>query len=208
MADPFSSKEWKNLPQEYQNLLEGLSTQWEALVGFSIPVSHGMLLDMARHGVLTLWDFGHYMGGDSRVSPGGAMPWAYYGLDKDAFQSAVLDYSQVYQDLTGQTPGKDLLAVALGQRYTGTEWRTFLQQDASLQKTYGWLKLGYNFQQFQSAKVGMQESLGYVPSDQQAVLQLQYSQAGHNSAAAAIAPATTPQALAPRLPSMGTAITR
>src|SRR5438132_3706045 len=45
--DPFNTDQWKNIPQEYRNMLEDLSHQWEQLTGFRIPISHQEMLDMA-----------------------------------------------------------------------------------------------------------------------------------------------------------------
>lgn len=188
-ADPFSSAAWTDVPQEYRNQLEDLEHQFQQLSGFRVPVSHDQMLAMAQANVLTLFDFGQYVYGQMSQDLQQNMPWARYGLSADQFNAAINDYGSIFQDLTGAPPTPDQLAQALQKRYTGAEWRTKLMQDANMLKSYGWLKYGLSYTQFQQSKQSMTLGLGFTPTDQQAILQLQYSQRATDSAAASAPPA-------------------
>jgi hypothetical protein len=188
-ADPFTGAAWTDIPQEYRNQLEDLEHQFQQLSGFRVPISHDQMLAMAQANVLTLFDFGQYVYGQMSQDLQQNMPWARYGLSADQFNAAINDYGTVFQDLTGAAPTPDQLAQALQKRYTGAEWRTKLMQDANMLKTYGWLKFGLSYAQFQQSKQTMVLGLGFTPTDQQAILQLQYSQRASDSAAAAAPPA-------------------
>jgi hypothetical protein len=137
------------------------------------------------------------------------MPWAKYGLAADQFNAAINDYGSIYKDLTGQDPSPDQLAQALQKRYTGSELRTQLMQDANMLKTYGWLKYGMTYSQFQQNKQSMVTGLGFMPTDQQALLQLQYSQRATDSASAS-APVASPwsKQVSPSEASFATSVVR
>jgi hypothetical protein len=186
--DPFNTDQWKNIPQEYRNMLEDLSHQWEQLTGFRIPISHQAMLDMAQANVMTLSDFGAYMWGKMDANQQTGMPWAQYGLNADQFKGAVADYNSTYKELTGQSATPEILAQALKNQYTGAEWRSYLMQDQNMLKTYGWLKFGLSYTQFQQNKTTMQLGLGKMPTDDQALKQLQYSQAARDSFAVTAPP--------------------
>jgi hypothetical protein len=186
--DPFNSKTWTDIPQEYRNQLEDLEHQFQQLTGFRVPVSHDEMVAMAQANVLSLYEFGQYVYSQMSQDLQQNMPWAKYGLGADQFNAAINDYGSIYKDLTGQDPSPDQLAQALQKRYTGSELRTQLMQDANMLKTYGWLKYGMTYTQFQQNKQSMVMGLGYMPTDQQAVLQLQDSQKAVDSASAAAPP--------------------
>jgi hypothetical protein len=188
-TDPFNSEAWKGIPQEYRNMLEALAHQFEQLTGFRVPISHQQLLEMGQANVMTLFDFGQYMWGKMSSDLQQNMPWARYGLSHEQFTAAVNDFGTIWKDMTGQDASPEQLASALQHQYTGSEWRSHLQQDANMLKTYGWLKYGLSFTQFQEAKQTMVTGLGYMPSSDQALLQLQYSQKSSDPFAASAPPA-------------------
>lgn len=145
------------------------------------------------HTIATLFDFGQYM--KAHVNPTGDaygaltigqdvyqnMPWAFYGLKPEEYASQATTFATEYKKVTGQ----DISASALGSAFdsmkdstggllTGSEYAQRLMQDQNIQKTYGWVKYGYDYNQFQQQKIQMRSLFGRDLSDQEATTQLQY----------------------------------
>lgn len=134
------------------------------------------------------------------------MPWAGLGIDRDQYQARLSSLSSVYQRLTGKAPdlsnmggsvvgggadfGKggvnggmsssDMLFRALAGDVSAGDLEQQLTQDSQMQKTYGWLKFGLNYDQFQRQKADYRTSFGADLTDEQAINQLKYDHAlGH-----------------------------
>lgn len=194
-APPY--KAWGNVPGGEQNLLTDLRNQFESLIGFTSPISTAVLLKMANSHVLTLRDFGMYA--STHGIKLDSTPWAKYGLDKETYASTASLYSSEYQKVTGQ----NLTSAGLQQAFTGpthselltgSQYQQQLMQDASIQKTYGWVKYGMDYSQWNQQKLGMRTEMGRDVSDAEASTLLQYNtQArGSNMAVGVRAPQQQP----------------
>lgn len=202
--------------------IRDLVNQWEQLVGYQVPVPDWAIDEMANKGwiagafagpgligrVSTLFDVGDWMTNHLGASVGGAaiwngeqaaaMPWAKFGLSSTQYYSLNDSYSSIYASLTGTgptsiVPFETLLANNRGVLTSATIQQA-LTSDKQLQATYGWLKYGLDFQQFQTQKLNMTTSFGRSLSDQEAVVQLQYlHQAQGSNQSAGVTPTLTQQ---------------
>lgn len=130
-----------------------------------------------------------------------AYPWAKFGLNKGEYASTSTIYSTEYKKITGQDISADALGKAfanpdeaLGGLMTGSQYQQQLMQDANIQKTYGWVKYGMDFSQWQQQKLQMRTSMGRDISDSEAGALLQYhtQAAGSSATAQARVPQSTP----------------
>jgi hypothetical protein len=159
-----------------------------------------MKANMASEGITTLFDAGQFMLRHTPQSAGGnipgatmvpnalywQMPWAFYGMTRDQYLTRVEGYQKQYALLTGKNldvlgvfgsaSGADqgMVASALRNNLTPDLFAQQITSDVNMQITYGWLRYGLNFQQFQQQKLGMQQAFGNTLNDAQAVQQLQY----------------------------------
>lgn len=160
------------------NYLSDLAAQWMQQVGYTVEVSQGEIEDLAREGASTMFDIGQYFGRDSRyASAFRTYPWAQFGMSATEYDTKVQTLGSTFLQLTGQALPQDILTEALRQNQgtmTGPQFQTFLLSHEAIKNTYGWLKYGLDFQQFQQRKLDMATSLGHPLSDQEAVTQLQY----------------------------------
>lgn len=192
-APPY--KTWGNVPGGEQNLLSDLRNQFEALIGFTINITQRTLLAMANARTLTLRDFGNFIA--SRKPQGinlDKYPWAKYGLDKDQYASTASIFATEYKKVTGQDASQSVLSDAFrnphdptGGLLTGSQYQQQLMQDAAIQKTYGWVKYGLDYSQWQAQKLSMHTELGRDISDSEAATLLQYNTQARGSNQAAVA---------------------
>src|SRR4029077_3648285 len=82
------------------------------------------------------------------------MPWAQYGLDKNAYTQTLRQYNETASSLLGtdfSASGLDqsLLQTALDQNWSTARWSQALQNDPTAQSKYGWIKHGMDYQGFQ-----------------------------------------------------------
>jgi hypothetical protein len=191
------------------NQLEDLANQFEQISGYQAKVPDWMLQEMGTnnnygnigHQINSLYDFGQYM--QSHVNPSGAaggayafgsdatktMPWAFVGLNATEYNARVSSYQTVYKNLIG----RDATDAELTQAFSGgagqgsgggllsaSELDSKLKNDTTLQQTYGWLKFGMNYTEFQKQKADFRTQFGTQLTDEQAVQQLTYDHAlGH-----------------------------
>jgi hypothetical protein len=188
--------------------IRDLVNQWEQLVGFSTTVPDWMVNEMADsmsyggldHAISSLYDVGRYMSfhvgdparGDTLWSQAhaDAMPWARFGMTSTEYDSKLESYDTSFRTLTGQNAPQDLIDRALHEHQgtmTGAQFENWLLAQDSIKNTYGWLKYGLDFQQFQTQKLQMRQQFGRELSDAEATTQLQYLHAaqGPNVSAAA-----------------------
>src|SRR5215469_1834552 len=175
--------------QQRMDQIRNLVDQWEQLVGFSVEVPGWMIYEMADKQtsagyVTTLYDVGQYM--LQHTSPGPYnlvwmdapfQPWAWYGMSAVEYQTKVESLNSSYLQLTGQNIPDDTLKTVLSQHQgsmTGAQLQTWLLSQANIKNTYGWLKYGLDFQQFQQQKQQMITQFGHQLTDQEAVTQLQF----------------------------------
>jgi hypothetical protein len=189
-APPY--KDWGHVPGGEQNLLSDLRNQFEALIGFTTPISKATMLKMANSHVLTLRDFGMYAANHGIKLD--STPWAKYGLDKDQYASTAQVFSSTYERVTGQNLSKTGLTQAFtnpqalgGGLMTGSQYQQQLMQDANIQKTYGWVKYGMDYSQWNQQKLGMRTELGRNVSDAEASTLLQYNTQARGSNQAVVA---------------------
>jgi hypothetical protein len=186
--------------------IRDLVNQWEQLVGFSVTVPDWMVYEMSNQQtsagfVTSMFGVGQYM--LAHTAPGTYnlnwqdapfQPWAWYGMSATEYNSKVDAFNNAYLQLTGQplpanTGQGDLVDQALRQfqgSMSGPQFSTWLLGQDKIKDTFGWLKHGLDFQQFQQQKLTMNNSLGRTLSDAEAVTQLQFMHAaqGPNVSAA------------------------
>ena len=185
--------------------IRDLVNQWEQLVGYTISVSDWDVSAMAAEPgkYMTLFDVGQFMQWYSgnlwwQSVPAGALdaiPWAKYGMSATEYQTKFDAYDTSFLQLTGQNLPSDMLDQALKLHsgvMTGAQFNTWLLSQDSIKNTYGWLKYGLDFQQFQQQKLSMNTSFGKQLTDVEAVTQLQYlHQAQGPNVSAAVTPTLT-----------------
>ena len=185
-----------------------LVTQWELLAGYAVQdIPQWAINDMADNkfiDIANLYDVGQYMqhfvGSQPwQIHPAQGMPgqWAWFGMSATEYQTKLEAYDSTFMSLTGQNVPADLVDQALRQHQgtmTGAQFSTWLLNQASVKNTYGWLRFGLDFQQFQQRKLDMQSAFGtnYYLSDAQAVAQLTYLHAAQGAnVSAAVQPTLT-----------------
>lgn len=177
---------WNQVPVEYRNILEALKLEWEGLTGYRYsPGDNDQMIFMARNGVADLKTFAQKMAVDGDLKNSNpdfynTVPWAQYGLNQAQYSAQQTTYAEEYKKATGQEPDTAALTSAFTsfagseRLLSGTEYYQKLTNDANLQKTYGWLKYGMDYQSFQQQKLGMTQAFGRTLSDAEATTQLQY----------------------------------
>lgn len=178
---------WKDVPTGYQNEIQSMVDLVEQNMGYAYPVGEKELLSMARTGVLNEADVGQWLvRHHSDIQQ--KYPWINYGLDKDTYQSYATTFSTEYKKITGQDIPADQMSAAFnsvkdrtGGILSGSEYAQQLQNDANIQKQFGWVRYGLDFNQFQQQKLQMRQAFGKDLTDQEGVVQLQYLHAGGQS---------------------------
>jgi hypothetical protein len=186
---------WKDVPVGEQNVLNDLKAQYDQLTGYTVTVPAWALLNAASYGLQTIHELGGYMmqvqnylaGGNPAVAAPTSMPWADLGINKDTYAALSTSYGTEYKKYTGQ----DIPAAALKQAFSNvkdptgnnflsaSQYAQQLQQDTAIQNTYGWIKYGLDYQQFQQHKQAMTQAFGGASpdvgyADALGVQQLQY----------------------------------
>jgi len=193
--------------QQRMDQIRNLVDQWEQLVGFTVEVPGWMIFEMADQQtaagyVTTLYDVGRYMSAHTAPGPynlvwmdAAFQPWAWYGMSAVEYHTKVESLNDTYLRLTGQNIPDDTLQAVLGQHQgsmTGAQLQTYLLSQANIKNTYGWLKYGLDFQQFQQQKQQMITQFGRELTDAEAVTQLQFLHAAQGpNVSAAVNPTLT-----------------
>lgn len=196
---------WNDFPVGYQNEIIDFLNQWNQLSGYqhvgTINVGNTALMaKIADHQPSSLSEFSRFLwsagAGDFNH------PWAGVGLSQDQYNQKINDIQDNFQRLTGKTldltlgnPASDMNLVWgwLSQGLTGSQVSDKLTQDATMQKQYGWLKYGLDFNQFQTQKLTMNALFGRTLSNEEAVTQLQYLHTNQGSDMAVHTQATLTQ---------------
>lgn len=180
---------WSDVPPGERNFISGLFDQWNQSVGYTVQIPQWALIEMANLGINSAFAVGQYMwahisdqGRDTGayfVPPQAVMnsPWAAFGLGADAFKAAYTSYQQTLKELTGGTGDwgqfSNLLTQQGGQM--NAAWlRGNLMQDPEMLKTYGWLRYGVDYTQFQTQKLQWGHLFGKDLTNDEGVAQLQY----------------------------------
>lgn len=194
------------IPQDEQNQIMALKISWESLTGYTVDIPDWMLAEAALNNVQNLYDFGRYMAQHIQYSdyavPGAtiipeaqaaAMPWAFYGMEKEAYAQTLSGLNTVWTKMTGESamPQSWIDKAITGEQggrglMTVTGFEQQLLNDKDIQKTYGWLKYGMDYRDFQQKKLSWGD-FGKNMSDQEAVLQLQYNRAAQGPNVSAVA---------------------
>lgn len=168
-----------DVPTGERNVLMDFRNRWEALIGYQSQVSDQEMLNIVNSG----WDSTslHGFSDAMKAAVPANMPWARYGLTSDQYASLSSTFGTEFQKLTGQAIDQPNLAKAFtaqqdvtGGFLSGSQYASQLQQDKNIQDTYGWVKYGLDYNQFQQHKQSMTQAFGGAPSDPQAVQALQY----------------------------------
>jgi hypothetical protein len=186
----------------YDSAVRQYAAEWKSMTGQNMPtfgnIKDGFLTDPTFQKVwdsmrqnLSPTEWAQNLQSDATVKA--ANPGAPYGLDYLSTQQRLLELSQTYQNLTGQLPSPELLNANINKaiNLTGSEFQNVLLADPKMLETYGWLRYGLNFQQFQQQKLDMRGKFGTDLTDAQAVQQLQYLHAASGSGSSAHGTATS-----------------
>lgn len=187
--DPGSWNEWADVPSGEQNVINSLLDQWRQASGFYGTVPDWAKMWAAKEGIGSVYQMGQYMdahtnynGGDSGayfIPPGATAhaPWAAFGMTADAFQAQLKSYQATMEQYTG-TGGDYADFTRFMQAGQGNISPQFMIEtmlhDQNMLNTYGWLKYGLNYDQFQQQKQQMKQSFGFDLSNEEAVKQLEY----------------------------------
>lgn len=106
-----------------------------------------------------------------------ANPWLLHGYSTKAqYDQYRLETGQQmgidYQKVTGQAAPADLINSRLDKFETPQQFLDFLHSDSATMNTYGWLKLGMDFTQFQQQKIGLNQQFGRNLSNEEALGQM------------------------------------
>lgn len=174
----------QDIPTGSRTLLDDFRNQWEALSGYALSVPDDVLVKVYQSGMPnTLALFANHLMGTGWLPQiwKDTQPWLQYGINFDQYQSQAGTFATEYKKITGQDISSDDLTKAFGSLkdvtgglLTASEYGQQLQNDLNIQKTYGWVKYGLDFQQFQQQKLQMRQSFGRDLTDQEASTQLQY----------------------------------
>jgi hypothetical protein len=184
----------KDVPSGELTQIHNLIDEWEALTGYStinfVNVDW-VVLDMANNGISTVkqvgqWMFQHDPAEVGRDIPGATlvprglyqrMPWAFWGLNQDQWNTVYADLSTTWAQMTGQRGGipEYWLGIAMNKGLTGGQLSAWMRNDPAFYGAYGWLRYGLDYTQFQQQKLQMRNTFGTdLLTDQQAIQQLQY----------------------------------
>jgi len=173
------------LPQYRLAQMQDLVTQWEQLIGYQGTVSDQLLANIVNNYTISdIYDVAQYLKGNmgSAWTNMSIQPWAWYGMSATEYNSKLASYRSTWSQLTGtELPANDgngnLVDQALKQyqgQMSDTQFQQWLMSQDSIKNTYGWLKYGLNFDQFQQQKQTMNLAFGRSLTDTEGVTQLQY----------------------------------
>lgn len=194
--------------------IRDLVNQWEQLVGYTVTVPDWMVYEMADKQtsagwVTNMFTVGQYM--KDHTAPGQYnlawmdapfQQWAWYGMSATEYQAKLEAFDTVMRNMTGsaspQNAGQgDLIDRALKEHQgsmTGAQFQQWLLSQDSITKTYGWLKYGLDYNQFQQQKLQMRTAFGRDLTDQEATAQLQFWHAAQGpSASVGVVPTLSQQ---------------
>lgn len=186
-------QEWSDVPPGERNYITSLVDQWNSLSGYTVQTPQWALMAMAMEGVNSLFMVGQFMWrhiyngfdeGAYFVAPQHVMnsPWARYGIGADQFHASYTSYTQTLKELTGTTGDwsqfENMLVDQKGQM-NASYVRGNILQDPNMLRTYGWLRYGIDYNQFQSQKQQWTHLFGHELSNDEGVQQLQYLHAAH-----------------------------
>jgi hypothetical protein len=170
--------------------IRNLVNEWEQLTGFTISFNDWAINEMAgKPGEFeTIYDIGRFAEIYSgslwwQFIPEHALdkiPWAKFGMSSTEYNAKLEAYDTAFQTLAGTSAPPDLVERALKEHQgvmSGSQFQTWLLAQDAIKNTYGWLKYGLDFEQFQAQKLQMRSSFGRDLSDAEAVTQLQYQHA-------------------------------
>lgn len=188
-----------DIPTAERNQLSTLRDEYERLTGYAFTVQDGWLVAFANQGqaMNNLTDFASQIWAQNLLPQDwkGTQPWLQFGMDHADYQSLATTFGSEYKKLTGQDIPPDQLTNAFqtsqrgaGGLLTGTEYAQQLMQDTTLQKQYGWIKYGLDYNQWTGQKLQMRQGFGRDIQDSEATSLLQYTHAaqggGHEVRAA------------------------
>lgn len=182
-------KNWSDVPPAEQNFISSLVDNWLQLIGYTLQVPQWALVEMAAQGLNSAYQIGQYMWHhiyDTGRNPGAYFvppqavfnsPGAQYGLNNDQFHNVLTQYQTTMQELTG-TGGdmaqfENYLRSQNGQM-NASFLRESIMHDSNMLNTYGWLKYGLDYDQFQNQKKQWQTLFGKDLSNTEGIQQLQY----------------------------------
>jgi len=194
---------WDGVASGYKTELEDLALQWQQVAGFGLTIDEASLRKMADAHVVSMRDFGQYMW--TNLMPTDLKdraPWLAWGIDQSTWNRQLSDYTDTYEQITGDRPNFAVSAGGQMDAPSSTFWDAFtrnltqsglrekLLHDEGIKQTFGWVRFGLDFDTFQQRKTDMRLSFGVDLSNEQAVLQLQYlhQSAGASRSVQAVAP--------------------
>lgn len=148
-------------------------------------MSDQLVANMAKNYSLTdIFDVAQYLKGNIGSAWGNMsqQPWAWYGMSATEYNTRMAAYQSAWSQLTGtDLPTNDgnnnIVDQALKQfqgQMSESQFQQWLLNQDSIKNTYGWLRYGLNFNQFQQQKLSMNFAFGRTLSDTEGVTQLQY----------------------------------
>lgn len=183
------------MPASYKAVVEQIATQWESDTGFFYELTPSDLTSLAQSGASIEADIGKYVTsiaaqkGATMQAQMTAMPWAGLGMTKDTYESLAASYGTEFKKITGSDITPDQLTKAFASVGAGgglgllssAQYSQQLMNDTSIQKTYGWVKYGMDFNAWTQQKLSMQTSFGRSINDSEAATILQYNKAASGS---------------------------
>lgn len=192
--NPSSWGSWQDVPTGEQNVVNSLLDQWRQTSGYYGDVPDWAKLAMAQEGISSTYMMGQFMtrhvnnagypagsaeAGAYFVNPEGVRnaPWSQFGMTADAFFSTLSSYQALMLQYTGTGGTADDFASKLratNGQLTSSFITESLLHDPNMMNTYGWLKYGMTYDQFQQQKQQMTQAFGQTLDDAEAVKQLEY----------------------------------
>ena len=188
---------WADVPTGEQNWIAGLIDIWEQTIGFQVPMGKAEMLELANQRIETQHDLGQHAwswwpGQYKTILQN--MPWAQYGLDKDAYAQMTSTFGTEYKKVTGQDINKEALQQAFlnprdptGGLLSASQYAQQLMSDTNIQKTYGWVKYGLDYSQWTQQKLSMRSAFGRDINDAEAATVLQYNKTASGPNVSAVA---------------------
>lgn len=105
-------------------------------------------------------------------------PGLSQGLDYFQTEGKESNLAGIFKELTGAGAPQDLLDRSL--KLDPTAFRAQVVTDPQMLNTYGWLKYGKNYEQFQAFKNDQRQFIGHDLNDTEALAQLQYTHELHH----------------------------
>ena len=153
-----------------------MAEQFAANTGWKYLPTPQMIVSLIKGGNFKPQDVFNWMATVMKVPK--TMPWAGLGMSATQYNQASANLGDSIYSLTGKgTAAEAGLAgieqTALFNGWTSAHLQNFIQQNPALNKQYGYLSLGYNYQTFQTYKQSNAQALkaryGNSFTDQQAI---------------------------------------